>query len=280
MTARAADWTSSFSGVIAAPVTPMSADGGLALDVVPRLVDFLLEHGVAGLMVGGTTGEFITMTTAERAATLEVFVAAANGRVPVIAHVGHVFLREAVELMGVARHLGVDAVAAIAPYFHRVPDEVVARHLRDIATRAATLPFFAYHFPAAAGNRVTRETFAELTELPNTAGIKLSVATWDEIVPFLDVLDDQLVCCGNDGLLTRFVAAGGRAIVSGTASACPDAVVPLFDAARAGRSTDVLEAELERRVQATGAGAPDQLKAALVRRGIPVGPGRVRTTLD
>lgn len=274
---RASGWPARFDGLIAAAATPMREDLSIDLERVGPYVDFLLACGAAGLMAGGTTGEFVAMEVEERASVISAFVAAADGRVPVIAHVGHADGRLARHLAEHATREGADALAAVTPYFHRSTPAAVEAYARDLARSAPELPFFAYSYPGAAANAWPPHAFEPLLSEPNVHGIKLSVDSWEEIEPFMRFGPEILVVCGNDGLMERFAAAGGRAIVSGNAAALPDVVAAVFDAFRRGEATDAGRAAVGALVQLTRAGAVDQLKRLLRLRGMDVGPARVRT---
>ena len=77
------------TGLIAAAYTPMHSDGTLHLDVVPQMVDHLVNSGVSGIYVGGSTGEGMSLTSAERRYVAEAYVTAARGRLKTIIQVGH-----------------------------------------------------------------------------------------------------------------------------------------------------------------------------------------------
>ena len=300
-----------FTGVVAASLTPFTAAGAVDGDAVAGLVEFLLEGGVAGLMIGGTTGEFIALTTEERCALLEAFVKAVQGRVPVIAHIGHVHLVQAQELARRAADAGANALTALTPYYHRTSAAAIEATMRDLARTVPQLPFLVYNYPDAAGNPLPYALFEALLDEPNLAGVKLSVGSLDEIRPYTAVLDRVCVLSGNDGLMPDVVALGATAVVSGNAAAFPDLVsellrgllderssspkgvsAPMRSSSPKGVSAPMRSsspnAPLERAsADASGllaalsaasrGGSPDRLRELLRRRGIDIGPGRVRT---
>lgn len=272
-------WTSTFRGVIAASITPFDGEGGVAFDRIPAVVDFLIEKGVAGLMIGGTTGEFTTMTTDERRDNLVAFVAAADHRVPVIAHVGHVYHRESLRLAEHAAGAGASAVAAITPYFHRATPTAIGEFFRNVASVTPQLPFFVYNYPDATGNQIPFSTFTSLLDVPNLAGAKLSVATFEEVEPYLGLPDYFCIMLGNDSLIPRFIRSGGRAVVSGNAAAFPDVVSSLFAAVDLDNRHDyeAVWPQLEEVVRLGRGGAPDRLRELLKTRGIDAGSSRIST---
>src|SRR5918911_4678512 len=100
-----------FHGVLPALITPFTDDGG-AIDTnsLAAIVERLIGAGVGGLVPGGSTGEFTTLTNAERRQLIETTVEAADGRVPVVAGTGALSTRETVELSRHAQDAGAAAV--------------------------------------------------------------------------------------------------------------------------------------------------------------------------
>lgn len=276
---RSIGWVRNFSGVIAAAVTPFAEDGALDSGRIPALVDLLIERGVDGIMVGGTTGEFVTMTPSERADALAAFVGAINGRVPIIAHVGAANIYATQTLTATAVELNVDAIAAMTPQFFPATDAAIEQYFTDVASAAPHLPMFIYEFPARAGNTITPPMLECLLNLPNLAGIKVSAGRLDEIINFMVFEPDITVICGNDDLQADFIAAGGRAVVSGNATVYPEVSKSIFNGLMSGKEGDVERRALVDLAVLSHAGAPDQLKRLLRERGVDVGFARCRTYL-
>ena len=268
-------------GVVGATLTPLGESGELRPDLVPEVVEFQLKGGVAALLVGGTTSEFITLDEAERRDLLEAFVEAVDGRVPVIAHVGDVDRRKAADLAAHAHDVGADATTAIAPYYHPVSEATSREYFATLASATPDLPFFVYNYPGTTGNPVPFEVFESLLELPNVSGVKHSVGTFEDLEPYLSLPPHLCVMAGNDSLSRRFLLSGGRAIVSGNAAVFPEVVCGLVDAVLEGREADAdrLMAQLDVVVDLGRYGAPDRLRELLALRGIDVGRSRLRTFL-
>lgn len=277
---QALGWPARFEGVIVAAATPFLAGGGVDVASIPRYVDFLIGGGADALMVGGTTGEFISMDLDERSSAAATFVAAAAGRVPVIVHAGHVDSSRAQVLAERGAAAGADGLAAITPYFHRSGAAAIEAHFRRIARTVPELPFFVYNYPAAAANPLPFSVFEALLDEPNVAGAKLSVGTWEEVEPYLALRAELLIACGNDALMERFLAAGGRVVVSGNAAALPEVVAAAFAGLRGGGDVAAHRAALDSLTRLSHAGAADRLKQLLRLRGLGIGPARVRTFIE
>ena len=111
--------THRLTGLIAATFTPMKADTGLNLPAIAPIVDRLVADGVRGMYVCGSTGEGPCLSVAERKAVLDAHLEAANGRIAVVAQVGHDSLVEAEDLASHAAAAGADAISAVPPYYFK-----------------------------------------------------------------------------------------------------------------------------------------------------------------
>merc|ERR1711865_1261568 len=110
-----------FTGTIPALITPFKAEGGINVDVVPALVNLHLEAGVGGFYLCGNTGEGYACTVAERKEMLEATLAAVDGKVPILVHVGACPLADAVELAKHAASVGAAGVSSVVPTDKRSP---------------------------------------------------------------------------------------------------------------------------------------------------------------
>jgi dihydrodipicolinate synthase/N-acetylneuraminate lyase len=129
-----------FHGVLPALITPFTEDGG-AIDTVAlaAMVDRLVGAGVGGLVPGGSTGEFTTLSNGERRELVDVTVQAAAGRVPVVAGTGALSTRETVELSVYAEQAGAAAVMIVPPFYDALPwRELRAHTTRRSPTRSTS----------------------------------------------------------------------------------------------------------------------------------------------
>lgn len=163
-------------GLIAAPHTPMHEDGSLNLAMLQKQAAWLSRSSVVGVFLGGTTGEWCSMTTAERASLQEAW-----GRLDTplirIAHVGHNCQQDAVDLARHAGQVGLDAVSAVAPSFLKPASaQCIAAFFAPIAAAAPDLPFYIYHIPGLSGVKVSPVDQIEccLESIPNFAGMKFT----------------------------------------------------------------------------------------------------------
>ena len=140
-----------FHGVLPALVTPFTGDGS-AIDAgaLTAMVERLVHGGVGGLVPGGSTGEFTTLTNAERRELVELTVAAAAGRVPVVAGTGALSTRETVELSLHAERSGAAAVMVVPPFYDALSWRELLAHYAAVAEQVA-IPIMYYNLPSVSG---------------------------------------------------------------------------------------------------------------------------------
>ena len=262
--------------VICPMVTPFTDENGLDLDAAAGVVDFLIEKGVRGLMVAGTTGEGMMQTPAERKMLLDFVVRHAAGRAAVVAHVGAISTAETVELAQHAQALGVAALSAIVPYFFTFDDESLFLHFTSLARAVPELPVMIYSFPGNAKNDISTDLLAQLmAAAPNICGLKITSPN------LLDLQElkrtggqDFVVYCGIDGLMLPALALGARGQVAGNANAFPELFVGLAEAFQEGNlelaRTYQTRINQVRRMLKDGM-HPAYFKYALKLRGVPAG---------
>ena len=205
-----------FHGVLPALVTPFTADGG-AIDTgaLTANVERLIAGGVGGLVPGGSTGEFTTLSHAERRQLVEATVVAAAGRVPVVAGTGALSTAETVELSVHAEQAGAAAVMVVPPFYDALGWRELHAHFTAVAG-AIDIPIMYYNLPSASGVKLTPDQLRELpvASLKDTGGD----ASWAA-----EVLagDGPTLLNGWDTLTFSALAAGVEAVVWGVASILP-----------------------------------------------------------
>ena len=208
------------SGLVAATLTPMNADGSVNLQPVGPMVELLIGNGIGGLYVCGSTGEGVSLTTAERKAVTEEFVKAAASRVPVVAQVGHNSLAEACDLAAHAAAAGVDVISATCPsYFKASDNDRLTECVETIAAAASDKPFYYYHIPSLTGSTVDIVRFLETgrQRIPNLVGLKYTDTKLHEFQACQSVADGTFdVVWGTDEMLLAATATGAEAAIGST----------------------------------------------------------------
>ncbi len=207
-------------GLVAATFTPLREDGSVSIERIPEVVDYLVDRGMVGLYVLGSTGEGLSLTEQERCAVTEAFVRSAAGRLPVIVHVGCECLADARRLAEHAQQVGAAGVSAVSPlYFKPTSIEALVESMALVAAGAPELPFYYYHIPAVTGLDFRMRDFLKLggAKIPTLAGIKFSSPDAEEFAACVEAAQDEFqLLWGVDERLYDGLRAGAEAAVGST----------------------------------------------------------------
>ena len=222
-----------FEGVLTALVTPFR-DGTVDERAIQELVEFQISAGVDGLVPCGSTGEAATLSHAEHRRVIEVVVAAARGRVSVLAGTGSNATREAIELTRHAKEAGADGALLISPYYNRPTPDGVVQHFAAIAGETA-FPLVVYNIPSRTASNLLPGTFARLADIEQVVGVKESCGDLHQVAQLIAATpDDFAVLSGDDWAALPMLALGGQGVISTSSNVAPSDVVELVRAFRAG----------------------------------------------
>lgn len=212
-----------YSGIFPAFYACYDDNGSVSPERVRALTRFLLGKGVQGLYVGGSSGECIYQSIADRELTLESVMAEAKGKAVVIAHVACNNTQDSMELAAHAERLGVDAIASIPPIYFHLPEHAIAAYWNDISSAAPNTDFVIYNIPQLAGVSLTQSLLREMLKNPNVVGVKNSSMPVQDIQIFNDMGgDDFVVFNGPDEQFLSGLAAGATAGIGGTYAVMPE----------------------------------------------------------
>jgi len=221
-------------GLIAAPYTAFQADGGLNLARIEHQARALVQDGVVGAFVCGTTGEWASMTTAERMAVAARWREVAPPDFAVMVHVGHNCQVEAVELARHAAEIGANGVGAIAPSFFKPASErELVEFFVPIAAAAPELPFYYYHFPGITGVNVSAAKVLDIAAglIPNLAGVKFTYENLMDYGQCLRLRGGQFQALfGRDEMLLGALSLGAQGAVGSTYNFAGPIFVRLIEA--------------------------------------------------
>ncbi len=190
-----------YEGIIPAFYACYDAQGKISPQAVRELTRWFIEKGVNGLYVGGSSGECIYQSVAERKLVLENVMAEAKGKITVIAHIACNNTADSQELAAHAESLGVDAIAAIPPIYFKLPPYAIAKYWNDMSAAAPNTDFIIYNIPQLAGVSLTVPLLQEMLKNPRVIGVKNSSMPTQDIQMWLDAgaivfngPDEQLIC--------------------------------------------------------------------------------------
>ena len=202
------------TGTITALVTPFRGTE-IAYDDLAKLIAFQIKGGIDGIVPVGTTGESPTLSHEEHMEVIRASVAAARGRVPVIAGTGSNSTHEAAELTRLAHAAGADAMLVVAPYYNKPSQEGVFRHYCAVA-EATDRPVILYSIPSRCGIEISLPVIERLAaRYKHVRWIKEAGGNVDRVDQIKHALgSDFTVLSGDDALTLPFMAVGAEGVIS------------------------------------------------------------------
>ena len=223
-----------FTGCGTALVTPFTRGGAVDETGVRRLARRQIDAGIHFLVPCGTTGETPTLTAAERLRVVELVVAEAKGRVPVLAGAGGYNTHEVIESAQQMARAGADGILSVTPYYNKPTPEGLYQHYKAIA-EAVPLPIIVYNVPGRTGVNVDVATIARLSAVPNIVGVKEASGNMTQMCEICAAVPREfLVLSGDDALTLPVMSVGGRGIVSVASNEVPAEMAKMVELAEAG----------------------------------------------
>ncbi len=208
----------------------MSDDGNIDYSAFKKLIDWHVESGTKGIVVAGTTGESATLSVDEHTALIEVAVAHAAGRVPIIAGTGANSTTEAIELSSHAKRVGASYSLSVVPYYNKPSQEGLYLHFRTIA-EAVDIPLILYNVPSRTVADLANETVFRLAEIENIIGIKDATADMGRGSELISKTpEDFAVYSGDDASFLPLMMLGSQGVISVTANIVPKQMQEVCDA--------------------------------------------------
>ena len=224
-------------------ITPLKGRDELDHPGLERLIEHILNGGVHGLFILGTSGEAPSLSYRLRRELIERVFRQVRGRVPVLVGITDTSI---VEALGLARHAadsGAPAVVASAPYY-LPPGQPELIAFVERLVRELPLPLYLYNMPQMTKVAFAPDTLKRLTHLEGVAGIKDSSGNLDYFSQVLELKrqrPDWSMLVGPEHLLVETVRRGGDGGVNGGANIHPRLLVELYQAVKNGDSARATE---------------------------------------
>jgi 4-hydroxy-tetrahydrodipicolinate synthase len=264
-------------GIYTAIVTPFTDADAFDETAFRRLIDFQIAAGAAGLLVIGGSGEFVSLTPAEREQVLEVAIDQVAGRVPIVAGALAPGTREVQETVRHAARAGADAVLVLPSYYIKASADGVHEHFARVAD-AATIPIVAYNNAGRTGMTLDVALLERLAAIPAIVGLKECERDLAIVAQKIAAVGERIaILSGDDDLSLPTFLLGSPGGIFTTANLVPAFHRQLFEAAMRGDLAVARAAyyALLPLVEALyTANHPGPLKDAMALIGRPVGPAR------
>ncbi len=229
------------SGIVPPMVTPLSDYDTLDQAGCLRLVEYLIEAGVSGLFLLGTTGEAPSLSYRLRGELIQLVCQAVAGRVPILVGITDTAFVESVAVANMAADAGADAVVFSTPYYFPAGQTELLQYVRRLVPKLP-LPVVLYNMPSLTKVWFEIETLERLTDLSQIIGVKDSGGDLDyfaRLCQLKQVRPDWSVLLGPEHLMSQSLAMGGDGGVNGGANLFPKLFVRCYDATRRGDQAQV-----------------------------------------
>src|SRR5699024_66155 len=217
-------------GIIVPLITPFNEDETIDFQAYKEIIDFEIESGVHGILVGGTTGEYHVMNMEERKELIKAGIEYAEGRVPVMAGVGCTTAKETIELTNFAEDCGATWGLVLPPYYHQTSEEGIKEFFKEIAINT-NIGIVIYNYPPATNVNLSPELIYELSKEENIVSVKESAdfEHLNEVLSLTKDVDNFAVFTGEEPLILPTLSVGGHGAYGILINLLPKEFVKLYD---------------------------------------------------
>lgn len=266
---------SALTGIFPALPTPIDASGNVDKKAVASLVDFLIAGGATGLVPVGGTGEYAALSPRDRQEMVAATVAAAKGRVPVVAGVLSTGFKESVQAGRDFVAAGAVGLMLVTPYYVTATQEGIREYFKAYADSLG-VPILLYEIPYRTGISLKAETIQGMVEDGSIVGMKACNPDLSQFIRLIQLVGDKIaIMSGEEPLFATHVALGATGGVLATANLFPRLLNDIFDSARAGnlKAAIAKQKDLYPLLQVLFSETnPGPLKQAMAMIGLNMGP--------
>lgn len=217
-------------GIVPAVVTPFTSDDEIDIGGLAKLVDYLIENGVHGIMTTGGNGEFPHLLSHERKKVLEVVIDVAKRSIPVIACTTGCSTKETLLYTKHAEDAGADAAILVPPYYYKLPPNQIFQFYRSVAEETE-LPIIVYNNPEYTGNPINPELMSKIFSINGVIGLKQSEYNISQTLEIVRQMGNGVsIMTGIDSQLFPILCIGGKGVFSTAACVVPRQMVELYEA--------------------------------------------------
>ena len=217
-----------FKGVIPAVLTVFDKNEEIDEKGMREVISYLIDKGVDGLYLTGSTGEGFTMSSEERKRVVEIVIDENKGRVPVVVHVGAIGTKLSIDLAKHAEMVGADGISSVPPFYWKFNENQIVNYYTEIAN-ACSLPMIVYNVPLA--GLLGMNAIKRLAAIENVKGIKYTALSHYEITQIKDeVGEDFLVYSGADEMAVSGLLAGSDGIIGSFYNIMPELFINIKNA--------------------------------------------------
>ena len=217
-----------FEGIYTPIITPFNDSGEIDWDMYAEVIDWQIENGVAGIIVGGSTGEFYALSKEERIQQFKFAADRINNQVEFMAGVNDIRVDECLEISSAAVDAGAKSLLVAAPPYSLPSEEELASHVLEIANKTG-LPIMLYNYPGRTGVEMGEDFLSIVSKNPLVAAIKESSGDYSRLPLLSNNYPSIELAVGGEEQVLEFAAWGAKSWVCATANFFPSECVQLMD---------------------------------------------------
>ena len=217
-----------FEGIYTPIITPFKDSGEIDWDLYAEVIDWQIENGVAGIIVGGSTGEFYALSKEERIQQFKFAADRINNQVEFMAGVNDIRVDECLEISSAAVDAGAKSLLVAAPPYSLPSEEELANHVLEIANKTG-LPIMLYNYPGRTGVEMGEVFLDIVADNPLIAAIKESSGDYSRLPLLSNNYSSIELAVGGEEQVLEFAAWGAKSWVCATANFFPSECVQLMD---------------------------------------------------
>jgi len=267
-----------FEGIYTPIVTPFHDDHSINRERFAEVAEHLINAGVHGIVLAGTTGEYYAQSADERIELMTHAKDVIKGRLPLIIGTGAIRTEESIAYAEAAKAAGADAIMIASPPYAAPTGQENALHALAIDS-AVNLPVLLYNYPGRTGAEMDEDYLDRVSRSPNFCAIKESSGDVNRLHMLATGYPNIQLSCGMDDQALEFFAWGARSWVCAGSNFAPEAHIALYKAAAIEGNVDkgrrIMSAMMPlMRVLEQGGKFVQCIKHGLSLRGLPAGPPR------
>ncbi len=219
-------------GIIPPLITPLNSDSSLDVKSLERILSHVMDGGVHGVFILGTTGECSSLSYAVKNQLIEATCKFVAGKIPVLVGITDCAFQESLNLAILAKSSGADAVVAAPPFYMNLGQEELYKYFIQLADEVP-LPLFLYNMPSHTKIAIEPDTVIQLAKHPNVIGLKDSSGNGVYFQTLLHELASQVdftLTVGPEEMMAETMLMGGHGAVAGGANLFPSLYVKLYEA--------------------------------------------------
>ena len=207
-------------------ITLFHEDGTLDFESQAKLFNNLIEKGVEGILVEGSSSEFFAMPMDQRREMAKFAIEQVDHRVKLIIGTSHMVADEIVSFSNYCLEAGADAVMILPPYYFHFGHEALLQYYDRLA-RQIHGPIYIYNFPDNTGYTIPAETVVQLARLhSNIVGMKDTVSGMDHTRELIKQVKSRVpgfeIYSGFDDNFAHNVLSGGDGCIGALSNVVPE----------------------------------------------------------